>query len=565
MNTPFVPSCLRANHFSDDRIMGEPEHMLVFEPPSTYSVLPAREDLHTEFKEACSGLPENLCDTLCAFLNTDGGTLYLGVGDKGEVLGLEPDQIERYAKDIASISNNPQKIDPPYLLFPKEEIIGDKRILVIQVPLSSQLHRHKGEIYLRSDEGDYRVKGSHQLAGLLNRKLGIFTEQTPMPHFSLKDLRPDLFERARTLMRRRNQNHPWLNLDMDALLRTAGLYTPSDPPSSTLTLAAILLFGTDVAIRQAAPAYTFDCLLRRRDVERYDDRLMIDTNLIDAYDLMMGFVEKHLNDPFYLEHDASISLRERIFREAISNIIAHREYRDATPARLMIYKDRVVLDNPAMAYFHTRITPRNLRSHPKNPAICKFMIQIARFDQLGSGVLNIHKYWPIYSTGAEPVFRETRHGFELILPLPGAPTTEAKPVQVTAPVEAPVEAPVGRLESRLESRTPRNPEVAGQVTGQVSPQVGAQVGAQVGEQVTPEVTPEVRRLLPLCVAPKTRRELQVALGLKDDDHIRVAYIDPALAAGLIERTLPDKPNSRLQKYRLTEKGRVMAGGGKAQA
>ncbi|MEI7879757.1 MAG: ATP-binding protein [bacterium] len=60
----------------------------------------------------------------------------------------------------------------------------------------------------------------------------------------------------------------------------------------------------------------------------------------------------------------------------------------------MTYKDRVVLDNPAMAYFHTRITPQNLRSHPKNPAICKFMIKIARFDQLGSGVLNIHKYWP---------------------------------------------------------------------------------------------------------------------------------------------------------------------------
>ena len=491
---------------------GKPKHPVVMESTPAYALVPARENLHIEFKDARSGLPGNLCDTLCAFLNTDGGTLYLGVNDKGEVLGLETEQIVRYKKEIANLSNNPQKLDPPYLLFPREETIGDKNILVVQVPLSSQLHRHKGEIYLRSDEGDYRVKGAHQLAGLLNRKLGIFTEQTPMPQFSLKDLRPDLLEKARTLMRRRNQRHPWLDLDMDALLRTVGLYTPADPPSHTLTLAAILLFGTDIAIRQAAPAYTFDCLLRRRDVDRYDDRLMIDTNLIDAYDLMMGFVEKHLDDPFYLENGATISLRERIFREAISNIISHREYRDATPARLMIYKDRVVLDNPAMAYFHTRITPQNLRSHPKNPAICKFMIQIARFDQLGSGVLNIHKYWPLYSPGTEPIFRETRHGFELTLPLPGA--------------------------------TP---------AGQATP------------QVTPEVTPEVSRLLPLCVAPKTRRELQVALRLNDDDHIRVAYIDPAIAAGLIERTLPDKPNSRLQKYRLTEKGRLAAGRAKERS
>jgi hypothetical protein len=49
----------------------EPEHMLVFDAPAAYSVLPGREDLHTEFKEARSWLPDNLCDTLCAFLNED--------------------------------------------------------------------------------------------------------------------------------------------------------------------------------------------------------------------------------------------------------------------------------------------------------------------------------------------------------------------------------------------------------------------------------------------------------------------------------------------------------------
>jgi len=57
----------------------------------------------------------------------------------------------------------------------------------------------------------------------------------------------------------------------------------------------------------------------------------------------------------------------------------------------MIYEDRVILDNPATQYFHQPITPDNLASHPKNPSICKFMIQLARFDELGSGVINIHK------------------------------------------------------------------------------------------------------------------------------------------------------------------------------
>ena len=54
----------------------------------------------------------------------------------------------------------------------------------------------------------------------------------------------------------------------------------------------------------------------------------------------------------------------------------------------------------------------------------------------------------------------------------------------------------------------------------------------------------------------TRRQLQEALDLKDDEHFRIAYMLPALAAGLVDMTIPDKPTSRLQKYRLTAKGRA---------
>lgn len=82
-------------------------------------------------------------------------------------------------------------------------------------------------------------------------------------------------------------------------------------------------------------------------------------------------------------------------------------------------------------------------------------------------------------------------------------------------------------------------------------------------EVTQEVTPEVR-LLSVLAGEMTRQQLKEALGLKDDEHFRKAYLLPALDAGLIEMTIPDKPRSSKQKYRLTDKGRqVMArhGGG----
>ncbi len=77
-------------------------------------------------------------------------------------------------------------------------------------------------------------------------------------------------------------------------------------------------------------------------------------------------------------------------------------------------------------------------------------------------------------------------------------------------------------------------------------------------EATPDVTPEVRLVL-VFSGEMSRRQLKTALGLKDDEHFRKAYLMPALEAGLIEMTLPDKPRSSRQKYRLTGKGRRWRG------
>ncbi len=55
----------------------------------------------------------------------------------------------------------------------------------------------------------------------------------------------------------------------------------------------------------------------------------------------------------------------------------------------------------------------------------------------------------------------------------------------------------------------------------------------------------------------TRQQLQTALKLKNDEHFRKSYLLPALEAGLIEMTIPDKPRSSKQKYRLTMAGQAL--------
>ena len=76
-------------------------------------------------------------------------------------------------------------------------------------------------------------------------------------------------------------------------------------------------------------------------------------------------------------------------------------------------------------------------------------------------------------------------------------------------------------------------------------------------QVAPQVTPQVERLLRGIRGEMSREALQDALELQDRKSFRERYLKPALAEGLIEMSIPDKPNSRLQRYRLTDKGRTV--------
>jgi len=72
----------------------------------------------------------------------------------------------------------------------------------------------------------------------------------------------------------------------------------------------------------------------------------------------------------------------------------------------------------------------------------------------------------------------------------------------------------------------------------------------IATEPTPQVTPQVKQLISVIKGAMSRDELQQALGLKDRKSFRERYLKPALEQGLIEMTIPEKPNSSLQKYRL---------------
>ena len=65
---------------------------------------------------------------------------------------------------------------------------------------------------------------------------------------------------------------------------------------------------------------------------------------------------------------------------------------------------------------------------------------------------------------------------------------------------------------------------------------------------------QVEKLVSVLVGEMGRSELQGLLSIKNRDYFRTDYLNPAISNGYIELTIPDKPNSQNQKYRLTAKG-----------
>ncbi|MCD6117057.1 ATP-binding protein, partial [bacterium] len=142
------------------------------------------ENLRVEFKKSRNKLPANLFETICAFLNTKGGLILLGIDDAGDITGIDNRVLSKLKKDIANLANNPQKLSPGIMLLVKEFKIGDKVVLSIKVPESSQVHKTGNKIFVRNQDGDYKVVHPVEIAKIVNRKQNYYSEQTVFPEIS---------------------------------------------------------------------------------------------------------------------------------------------------------------------------------------------------------------------------------------------------------------------------------------------------------------------------------------------------------------------------------------------
>ena len=235
-------------------------------------------------------------------------------------------------------------------------------------------------------------------------------------------------------------------------------------------------------------------------------------------------------------------------REALINAIVHKDYASGIPIQIRLHDDRISLWNPARlpeGWSIASLRTRHL-SRPGNPDIANAFYRAGLIEAWGLGIDKLIAACRAHGI-VEPLLRHEQDGLWLEFAF-----TRALPRHFAA---SPASRGVGRATGEAKSEV--TSEVAGHVAGEVTGEAAGHVAGEDTSHVAGYVAGEVRRLVQACDGVMSRKALQDALGLRSDANFRTLYLVPALEAGLLEMTIPDKPKSSRQQYRLSAAGAAL--------
>lgn len=336
-----------------------------------------------EVKET-TGQRVDACETLCAFLNKDGGTVVFGVGKKSNVTGqLVSDKTKRELFEV----------------FAKFEPAADIAVEWVDVD-----ETHKA-IVCKVERGNMRP---YVYDGRPYKRVQSSTTVMPQEEYE------------RMLDERKGFQSDWeleinpelklADLDENEIRKTArmGVAEGRLPESTDVNDIIGLLDGfkvrKDGALRNAAAVLFckedtdyMQCLLRLarfkgKDNQTFIDNKQITGNIFRLIDAGMAFCFNHLslsgviNGTYREEH---LEIPAKALREALVNALVHRLYvKRGSSVSLAIYDDRVEIINPGT--FPSNLTMEELRagnmSELRNPTIAKVMYSRKTVETWGRGI-----------------------------------------------------------------------------------------------------------------------------------------------------------------------------------
>jgi len=467
------------------------------------------ESQTVEFKSSVSQLSRAM-ESLCAFANTDLGSIYFGIGDNSKTIGIDiNDSIFRKVQEAVFNSFDP-KIYPN--IFAGE--IDGKSVLVVELKNApDRPYFVKGKAYKRVGTSNTTLSKTEIQRMMYERGNPDFHYDRSLVNSKINDLdhkRIQWFYRVA---------HEERNLPLDDTPETMAklnILTEGKP-----NVAGILAFGRDI------PKYFPTSITRCAVFEGLDktgrmlDHLDIKTDVFSQIDQAENFVLRNIRKEAEVNNETGrresrYEIPFRAIREAIANAVAHRDYRIASTVDIAIFDDRIEIwspgDLPQGISLEDLHQPH--QSVLRNGTIGELLYLVRYIEKWGTGIQNM-KDWMVLNGLPKPKYEMMGLNFVTI------------------------------LFRQVEQEHLRQ---VGTMSGSSWDQVGTKLGLSWHQ---------VKNILSLCSEPVKLTVIIDRFGWKHRTKFRDKFVNPLLKLDLLTMTIPDKPRSKSQQYVATEKGQQL--------
>jgi len=466
-----------------------------------------------EFKRSAGS---DLGRELCAFANAVGGRVLIGVDDDGAVPGVEShNRLKSQVQNIARTAQPPIRVE--------FESLGP--VLSVHVPIQfTKPYSVGGKFYVREGANCQQLSRD-EIREFFYREAEIHFDKTKCNGFSWEsDMDEDVWSQFRPRARIPD------TMDAGTALRNLGLIDAE----GGMTHAGAWLLARDV--RKFTAAADVSCaLFAGADRVRILDRRDFHSDIYSMIEETMLWILSKINVEYVIKavaREERPELPEEAVREAVVNAVAHRDYRSTANVQVCLFADRLEIVSPGGLPKGMTEADLGTNSVPRNPLLFNILHRMGAVERIGSGISRIREL--CHAQGLEtPDVAISDSWVKVVFPRrPG-----------TAPGGRHIFAEVRESLTALGGGATAEPALPDNVLRQLAEHL-ENLNAPCTAQI-------VAQMVGYCLAPRTAREIMAWLGLKHLGTFRVNYLHPILQAGWLEMTIPDKPKSRKQRYRLT--------------
>ena len=336
------------------------------------------ESQNIEYKESWR---DEYLKWICGFANAQGGKLYIGIDDKGKVVGVK--NVKKLMEDI------PNKIQSGLGIVAEvnKKSEGPLDYIEIVVSPSSYPVSYHGEFHYRSGSTKQQLTGV-ALTEFVMRKAGVRWEDATVDNITVDDLDNESFKIfRREALRSKRMSPEDLNISNEELLKK--LHLISD---GKLKRSAVLLFYNDPSILQNGSYVKIGKFGVGPDLQYQDT---IEESLIQIADKVINLIYlKYLKAKITYENDKRVETypfaRDAI-REAVYNALIHNVYMFGTPIQIRIEDEAIIISNSCILPegWTSDTFLQTHESKPYNPDIANVFYRAGYIENWGRGIEKI--------------------------------------------------------------------------------------------------------------------------------------------------------------------------------